>query len=170
LVVTLLGLLSYPLQADSVLMQWQPLQGSTAFTQLKNLQGLPVPLRSSGYIELQDNTLLWHTLVPVENKLLITAQGVSQWQQQDFVAVAGSEFVGQLMLAVLHQDMTFIQQHFTVQPAVASCTILLPQQAPLNQLFSQIELCGEHQLSQLTLQETNGNSTLITLQAEQGKP
>lgn len=157
-----------PLQAaaDNTLLPWQPVQGRFAFTQLKQLQGLPVPLRSSGTIELKDNEMLWHTTAPVDSKLLITASGVSQWQQQQFVAVAGSEFVGQLMLAVLQQDTDFITQQFNVQQSGQHCTLLQPVEAPLNQFFSQIKLCGETQLSSLTLQETNGNTTQITLQPE----
>ena len=90
------------------------------------------------------------------------------WQQQQFVAVAGSEFVGQLMLAVLQQDIDFITQQFGIQQADNHCSLLRPVEAPLNQFFSQIELCGETQLSSLTLQETNGNTTQITLQPEAG--
>jgi hypothetical protein len=154
--------------ANGQMLQWPPLQGKTGFTQLKSLQGLPVPLRSSGTIELQEAELLWHTTAPVEQKLKISAAGVSQWQQQDYVALAGSEFVGQLMLAVLHQDLAFIQQHFSLQGGIAHCTLLQPRQAPLNQLFRQIELCGEQQLQQLTLQEVNGNKTVIALHPEPG--
>lgn len=154
--------------ATEQMLQWPPLQGKTGFTQLKSLQGLPVPLRSSGTIAMQDAELLWHTTAPVEQKLKISAAGVSQWQQQDYVALAGSEFVGQLMLAVLHQDISFIRQHFVLQPGTTNCTVLQPQQAPLNQLFRQIELCGEQQLQQLTLQEVNGNQTVIALHPEPG--
>lgn len=155
-------------QADATTLGWAPLHGSTGFTQLKSLQGLPVPLRSSGTLTLDGNTLLWHTTAPVEQKLLITAAGVSQWQQQDYVALSGSEFVGQLMLAVLHQDEAFIAEHFASAQVSETCTALTPKQAPLNQLFRQIELCGEQQLQQLTLQEVNGNQTFIALQPEPG--
>ena len=170
--IRLLGVLlvaaALPLQAaaDSTLLPWQPVQGCFVFTQLKQLQGLPVPLRSSGTIELTDNEMLWHTTAPVDSKLLITAAGVSQWQQQQFVAVAGSEFVGQLMLAVPQQDIDFITQQFNVQQSEQHCSLLRPVEAPLNQFFNQIKLCGETQLSSLTLQETNGNTTQITLQPE----
>ena len=157
-----------PLQAaaESTLLPWQPVQGRFVFTQLKQLQGLPVPLRSSGTIELTDNEMLWHTTTPVDSKLLITAAGVSQWQQQQFVAVAGSEFVGQLMLAVLQQQHQFINTHFALSDADNDCQVLHPLQAPLSNLFVQIRLCGEATLQQIVLQESNGNSTTIDLQPE----
>ena len=162
IVVSCLSLSSFVQATDNVL-RWKPLQGATGFTQLKTLQGLPVPLRSSGTLQLNNDSLLWHTTLPVEQKLLISAAGVSQWQQQDYVALSGSEFVGQLMLAVLHQDETFIAERFSVVSASDSCVELHPRQAPLNQLFTQIALCGEQQLQQLTLKEVNGNSTVISL-------
>ncbi|HEX5792892.1 MAG TPA: outer membrane lipoprotein carrier protein LolA [Rheinheimera sp.] len=152
------------------LLPWQPLQGRVAFSQVKTIQGLPVPLRSSGYLDLSAQQMLWHTTTPLDSKLLITAAGVSQWQQQEYIAVAGSEFVGQLMLAVLQQDLDFMQQQFQLQRGDNHCTLLQPKQAPLDQLFEQIALCGEQQLSSLTLREKNGNSTQISLQTEAATP
>lgn len=169
IVVSCLSLSSLAQATDNVF-RWAPLQGVTEFTQLKTLQGLPVPLRSSGTLQLDNDSLLWHTTRPVEQKLLISAAGVSQWQQQDYVALSGSEFVGQLMLAVLHQDEAFIAEHFSVVSASDSCVELHPRQAPLNQLFAQIALCGEQQLQQLTLKEVNGNSTVIGLTPILGVP
>ncbi|CAM3692896.1 outer membrane lipoprotein carrier protein LolA [Rheinheimera salexigens] len=156
----------YSSLANAVQMPWQPLQGKVWFKQVKNLQGLPVPLRSSGYLDIAPHQMLWHTTTPVESKLLIKATGISQWQQQEYIAVAGSEFVGQLMLAVLQQDSDFIQQQFQLQIIAGNCMQLQPKQAPLEQLFSQIVLCGKTELNSLTLQEVNGNSTMISLQTE----
>ncbi|MEH8022152.1 outer membrane lipoprotein carrier protein LolA [Rheinheimera metallidurans] len=165
-VMLLCGLFAALAQASANLLPWPPLQGKVMFSQAKMLQGLPVPLRSSGYLDIAPAQMLWHTTTPVESKLLITAMGVSQWQQQEYIAVTGSEFVGQLMLAVLQQNLEFIQQQFNLRQGDAHCTLLEPKQAPLDQLFSYIALCGETKLSQLSLQEKNGNSTVITLQAE----
>ncbi|QBL10691.1 outer membrane lipoprotein carrier protein LolA [Rheinheimera sp. D18] len=165
-VILLCGLFSVLAQASTDLLPWQPLQGKVLFTQIKNLQGLPVPLSSSGYLDLAAQQMLWHTITPVDSKLLITTQGVSQWQQQEYVAITGSEFVGQLMLAVLQQNVEFIQQQFNLALDNAGCTLLQPKQAPLDQLFTQIILCGETELNSVTLQEQNGNSTIITLQVE----
>jgi hypothetical protein len=149
------------------LLRFTPLSGRTEFVQLKQLQGLPLPLRSSGYLQLQADTLLWHTTAPVDSKLLISAAGVSQWQQQQYVALAGSEFVGQLMLAVLQQQHSFIAAHFELSKGDANCTLLQPLQPPLNQLFQHITLCGEQSLDSLTLTELNSNLTRISLQAAQ---
>lgn len=158
----LLGL-QLPVQADdSLKLRFQPLQGQLQFNQTKQLQGLPVALKSSGYIQLEAEQLLWHTTTPVDSKLQVSPAGVSQWQQQQYVAVAGSEFVGQLMLAVLQQQHQFISSHFALSDD-DGCQLLQPLQAPLNTLFVQIRLCGDSTLQQIVLQETNGNSTTIEL-------
>lgn len=164
--VSLTGAAQSAPSEPAVSLPWQPLQGRISFSQLKQLQGLPVPLNSSGYLEITPEQMLWHTTAPVDSKLLISASGVSQWQQQEYVAVAGSEFVGQLMLAVLQQDNAFIAEQFSVAKAEAPCLALTPRQAPLDQLFRQILLCGSAQLSQLKLEELNGNTTSINLQPE----
>ncbi|WP_040552202.1 hypothetical protein [Rheinheimera nanhaiensis] len=162
----LLGLL-LPVQADdSPQLRFQPLQGQLQFNQTKQLQGLPVALKSSGYIQLEAEQLLWHTTTPVDSKLQVSPAGVSQWQQQQYVAVAGSEFVGQLMLAVLQQQHQFISSHFVLSNDDSGCQLLQPLQAPLSKLFVQIRLCGGSTLQQIVLLETNGNSTTIDLQHE----
>ena len=150
----------------SLLQRFAPVEGRIQFSQRKQLQGLPVALQSSGYIELQQNELLWHTKVPVDSQLKITAAGVSQWQNRQYQAVAGSEFVGQLMLAVLQQQQAFIAEYFSLSETSVECVQLQPSQAPLNTLFGRIELCGKQQLQQISLYELNGNQTDIYLQQD----
>lgn len=152
--------------AESLLQRFPPVQGKLDFIQSKQIQGLPVPLVSQGYLLLQQDDLLWHTTSPLESKLLISAAGVSEWQQEQYVAVAGSEFVGQLMLAVLQQQESFITGHFAISAAEADCLLLSPLQAPLTSLFRQITLCGDTSLQQIRLEETNGNTTDIRLRQD----
>jgi hypothetical protein len=164
----LLALLILPVGADdsNPLQRFKPLQGVLQFQQVKQLHGLPVALNSSGYIQLDAEQLLWHTTTPVDSKLLVTPAGVSQWQQQQYIAVAGSEFVGQLMLAVLQQQHDFIAAHFAISSGDNYCLLLKPLQAPLSNLFAQISLCGETSLQQIVLLESNGNSTDIRLRQD----
>jgi hypothetical protein len=169
---------------------WQLPAGKTFFSQEKQIAQLPVPLQSAGYLELINNDLIWHTTTPIDSKLRISSAGVSQWQQQDYIALAGSEFVGQLMLAVLQGQQDFIQLHFSIQPLslpIASlvrsptpdvllqdkhntCVNLIPLQAPLNQLFSQIILCGQQHLEHMFLIETNASTTKIHLTTASATP
>lgn len=148
----------------NALQHFTPMQGQLTFTQTKHIQGLPVPLQSSGYLVLEGEDLLWHTTKPLDSKLLINPAGVSQWQEQQFVAVGGSEFVGQLMLAVLKQQDQFIAEHFAISElSKEQCITLTPTQAPLNTLFLHITLCGQGVLQKIELQEVNENNTVIHL-------
>lgn len=163
---SLLVMLSFNLCAgtpDLPLFNWPAVSGESRFLQLKTIQGLPVPLQSEGTITVESDGLVWHTVKPVEQQLLISSEGVSQWQQQQYTAIAGSQFIGQLMLAVMQRNAAFLQQHFTFQSVPPHCTTLTPIQPPLSQLFASVDLCGQHQLSQITLTELNGNVTQITL-------
>lgn len=164
----LIVLLTWPVLAEpeTALLRFKPVLGKLDFHQSKQLQGLPVALQSSGYLLLQEDNLLWHTTAPVDSQLMISSGGVSQWQEQQFIAVAGSEFVGQLMLAVLQQQHQFIAEHFTINAQQDGCIALQPIQAPLNTLFRQISLCGDHSLQRIQLLEMNGNQTDIRLQQE----
>lgn len=157
------ALLSHSLLACQPLLRWQPVLGKTAFEQVKTIQGLPVPIKSAGYLDISTAEMLWHTTTPVDNMLRITPAGVSQWQQGSYVDLAGSAFVGQLMLAVMRQDQAFIQQYFHLSATTEECTLLQPSQAPLNGIFRDITLCGAEQLNRLTITELNGSNTLITL-------
>lgn len=157
-------------ETGSSLPPWPALEGSMQFVQHKTLQGLPRPLQSSGEIIISDQQLQWITTAPVQQKLLISRAGVNQWQQQEWVAVAGSKFVGQLLLAVLQQDQAFIQQHFSIKASGDNCYQLSPDMAPLTTLFRDIKLCGAAYLSRVQLTEQNGNLTAIQLQPLQETP
>jgi len=164
------ALLSQSLLASQPLLRWQPVLGKTAFEQVKTIQGLPMPIKSAGYLDISSTEMLWHTTTPVDNMLRITPAGVSQWQQGNYVDLAGSAFVGQLMLAVMRQDQSFIQQYFHLTATSEDCTLLQPSQAPLNGIFRDITLCGAELLNQLKITELNGSNTLITLSPSADAP
>lgn len=158
-------LLSLPLAADTSVLPatWQPYAGRIDFNQQKQLQGLAFPVRSSGYLQLDNDTLLWHTQTPIDQQVLISGAGVSQLQQGEMQLIAGTEIIGQLMLAVLQQNQPFLHEYFRLTPPDNNCQLLTPVKAPVDQFFSQIELCGDTQLQQIKLLEKTGNNTLIEL-------
>lgn len=158
-------LTSLPLTADTVVLPaaWQAYSGRVDFSQQKQLQGLTFPVRSSGYLQLDNDTLLWHTQTPVDQQVLISGAGVSQLQQGEMQLIAGTEIIGQLMLAVLQQNQSFLQEYFSFTPPADACQLLTPVKAPVDQFFSQIELCGGTQLQRITLLEKTGNNTIIAL-------
>lgn len=160
------GIVSVPLYADVLpaqLEQWADWSERVEFTQHKQIKGLSRPLLSQGYMQLSKDQLLWHTQKPVDQQVLVEATGVSQWNSGQFKAVAGTEMIGQLMLAVVQKNTSFLLQYFDAKAGEPSCIELTPNQAPVNQFFSQIMLCGQQQLESIQLIETGGNQTLIRL-------
>ncbi|MDX3774792.1 outer membrane lipoprotein carrier protein LolA [Chromatiaceae bacterium AAb-1] len=149
--------------ADILPDNWQPFSGRVEFRQQKQLQGMAFPITSSGYLQLDNDTLLWHTRQPVEQQVLISGAGVSQLQQGQMQLIAGTEIIGQLMLAVLQQNNAFLSTYFQRQPQGDHCQQLTPVKAPVDQFFQHIELCGTAQLEQIRLLEKSGNTTSIEL-------
>lgn len=165
-VFAVLGFRSALLYADVLpeqLKQWADWSERVEFTQHKQIKGLSRPLLSQGYMQLSKDQLLWHTQKPVDQRVLIEATGVSQWSSGEFKAVAGTEMIGQLMLAVVQKDTSFLLQYFDATTGQPDCIELRPKQAPVNQFFSQIMLCGQQQLQSIQLNEISGSQTLISL-------
>lgn len=141
--------------------RWTLAPGHYPFIQQKWIKGLQRPLRSSGYLVLNEQSLDWVTEKPVMQKVHLDANGVTLQHQQ---VQPGSELVGQLMLAVVQHDSQFLAKHFRISPSQVGCLTLEPNSAPLNQFYQQIQLCGETRLQQIELLELNGNRSLIQLQ------
>ena len=161
-----LGFRSAPLYADVLpeqLKKWSDWSERVEFTQHKQIKGLSRPLVSQGYMQLSNDQLLWHTQKPVDQQVLVEAGGVSQWRAGEFKAVAGTEMIGQLMLAVVQKNTSFLLQYFDAKTGQPDCIELIPNQAPVNQFFSQIILCGQQQLQSIQLNEISGSQTLIRL-------
>lgn len=148
--------------ADATLVgRWTLAPGHYPFVQQKWIKGLQRPLRSSGYLALHEQSLEWVTEKPVLQKVHLDAHGVTLQHQQ---VQAGSELIGQLMLAVVKHDTQFLAKHFRMSQPQAGCLTLQPNAAPLNQFYQQIQLCGETKLQQIELIELQGNRSLIQLQ------
>lgn len=147
-----------------LLLKWHQLSGEVGFSQQKTLQGLPFPIHSSGYLQFAPEQLLWHTQTPIDNQILINAQGINEINQDKIQTIAGTELIGRLMLAVLQKDTVFLEDFFQFSPQHESCLTLTPVKAPVNQFFSRIILCGEQQLQTVELTELSGNQTHIQLQ------
>lgn len=168
-VFAVLGIISAPLSASVLpeqLEQWADWSERVEFTQHKQIKGLSRPLVSQGYMQLSKDQLLWHTQKPVDQQVLVKATGVSQWSSGEFKAVAGTEMIGQLMLAVVQKNTSFLLQYFDAKTGQPDCIELTPNQAPVNQFFSQIILCGQQQLQSIQLNEVSGSQTLIHLIAD----
>jgi hypothetical protein len=150
-------------EVQAKLEAWQALNGTFAFEQKKQLAGFSRPLLSHGELIIQSESLHWNTERPVASSLKVDASGVHQLGDDGGERIEGSAFVGQLLLAMLHQNFAFIDKHFT--PALRDeCVELTPREASMREYYQQIALCGDEQLERIEMRESSGSETQITLQ------
>lgn len=149
--------------AEQLLLLWQVQQGQLNFQQQKWIRGLQRPLQSSGFLQLEPQRLLWVTEKPIQQQVVLDKLGVQQQLAGELKLQPGTELIGTLMLAVMQQDIAFLQQHFAFESAAEHCVRLIPRQKPLTAFYQHIELCGAIELQQITLLELSGNRSEIVL-------
>lgn len=149
--------------AAAQLAQWQLPPGRFYFQQQKWIRGLKKPLQSSGYLQLEAKRLLWITEKPVQQQIVLDNSGVQQQLDGALKLQPGSELIGSLMLAVMQQDIVFLQQHFVLQAMPDHCVQLQPLKKPLTAFYRHIALCGADKLQQITLLEISGNRSELQL-------
>lgn len=149
--------------ASAQLLQWQMPQGRFYFQQQKWIRGLKKPLQSSGYLQLETKRLLWITEKPVQQQIVLDNSGVQQQLDGTLKLQPGTELIGSLMLAVMQQDIAFLQQHFVLQHMPEHCVELQPLKKPLTDFYRHITLCGTDKLQHITLLEISGNRSDIQL-------
>lgn len=142
--------------------QQQPLPFAVTFEQQRTITGLPRPLLSSGKLTIAADKVVWHTQEPLDQQLVITAEGI---QNDDQTKLRGSEVIGQLLLAVLQGNAQTIAANFAVQ-LQDTCLVLTPKLSQLQQFVQRIESCGGEQIERIRLIEQQGNQSDITFQPE----
>lgn len=158
-------------QAKNVLALSDVQRNKGQFTQLKYFNVLPKPFKSTGYFELNKDTFIWQTLVPVKSAFLVEdnvaftvdGQGAREEQPQ-------AQYFVELLQSMIKADLDGLAAAFNFhQSSAANCIMLLPVNDDIAQLFSSIELCGEQQVKQVTLFELADNRTQIKLSYSVGK-
>lgn len=139
--------------------QQQPLPLHVNFVQRRSIEGLPRPLVSEGELTITATQVLWHTQQPLQQQLTISAEGITAGG--DGTTMRGSEVVAQLLLAVLQGDAEALAQNFSYQQA-EHCLALQPKAAQLQQFIREITSCGSAGIEQVTIEETQGNRSVIT--------
>lgn len=146
---------------------------SGSFVQEKHLRALAQPLTSSGRFELTtEQGLLWQLLSPLQRDYRIDEHGIAQrtpqgWQKQPGRDAAA--YQSKLFLALLRGDRQRLEEDFQVShqgDANAWQIELVPRSALLQQIFSRITVQGGAQVERIELFETQGDRTLLRLQAE----
>lgn len=136
-------------------------QGS--FTQRRQVQGLPIPLQSSGVFSYSEASgLHWETQKPVQNLLQVDQAGLRQ--QGNYVA--GSDIMAQSLLGLFSGDMRELTRYFEVSVTgdidawQASLRPLNPQ---VEAIIRSLELRATADVRHLSIKDGNGDSTDIEM-------
>lgn len=140
-----------------------PQQGQ--FEQHKHIKVLAQPFVSQGlYSYNRQSGIVWRTQQPIENTLIINAQGVFETQQDGSkTLLTANTRMSELLLVLFSGDEQLLQMHFDLKKTV-NHYLLQPIDAKLRKLFAKITITFDNNLiSQISLYEPNGNYTDIFL-------
>ena len=146
------------------------------FTKVRKLKILSRPFTTSGKILfLPEKGLVWQTLKPIEDTLLIGLKGVSQIKKDNPKPVKIKNPVvksaSTVFITVLSLDLDRIKTIFTIQEGLATkdnkSYTLIPKDETLKKVIKHIELSGKVRVEKIHIQELSGDSTSVTLENEQ---
>lgn len=159
----LIGLMPFTLHAaaENVLSYGSAVEeASGRFVQLRTLSGFPVPLESSGTYEYSSKSgVLWHTLMPLESRLLISSTTTDQ----------SNQVLSDILLAVFKGDSEELLRYFeaSVEEFENSWQIKLkPTGEGLRAAIVEIELSGSVFIETIHIKEQGGSSSRIQLLTE----
>jgi len=145
------------------------------FTKVRKLKILSRPFMTSGKILFQeDKGLVWQTLKPIDDTLLIGFSGVSQLKKDSSVPakidnpIVKSASV--VFITILSLDLEKIKKIFEITKNVESKDVkrytLIPKDATLKKVIKHIELSGKQRVETIYIEELSGDSTTVTLNNE----
>ena len=146
----------------------QPQAVAGDFTQERYMASLGKPLRTEGEFVLQPKrALLWQMQKPFAQQLRVRADGVWQWTGKAWQRQSGGggqQRQMQLFLDLLGGNAQGLQQHFEVRltgTEQAWQLALTPKTALMQQIFTRIDIAGDNVVRQITLQEKQGDKTVM---------
>lgn len=140
------------------------------FIQQRFLRSLPKPITSSGQFVLRKNHgLLWQMQKPFASDMRVKKEGIMQWNGSQWVAneKMGQSQQIQLFLGLLSGDVNSLQSQFDLNLSGSAENWQLqlePKSLLMKQIFTQIEIRGDHTVKSIELREKQGDRTLIQLQ------
>lgn len=135
------------------------------FVQEKHLTVLTQPFVTKGSYHYQKNLgLIWHTQQPVDSKIKITTEGVSELQADGhFKSLTTNSQFSELLLALFSGEQQSLQQQFTIEQQDNTLT-LTPKSAQIVGVILKIKLLVDNNaIQQIVLLEPEGNYTNIFL-------
>ena len=145
----------------------QPHNVQGEFVQQRFLKALEKPINTQGkFVLLTNKGLLWQMEKPFVNQMRVQANGITQWNGQQWVANANLSQSDQirLFLGLLSGDLAALKAQFDVNLSGTAQhwqLKLIPNSLLMKQIFTQIELQGDNNVKQIQLDETQGDKTLI---------
>ena len=171
----LFSLTAFAITPDEIAANMQKNQViSGKFTQNRHLRGMDKPMQTQGQFALaQNHGLLWQVETPLTLKLRLTQNGVEQWNNQKNQWIkskqAGQSAQFELFTALLGGNISVLNQHFTPKAdgSPQNWTLTLdPKSAMMKQIFTQISVQGGNTVSQVILQEKQGDKVEIQFIAD----
>ena len=171
----LFSLTAFAITPDEIAANMQKSQViSGKFTQNRHLRGMDKPMQTQGQFALaQNHGLLWQVETPLTLKLRLTQNGVEQWnnQQNQWIKSkqAGQSAQFELFTALLGGNISVLNQHFTPKSdgSPQNWTLTLePKSAMMKQIFTQISVQVGNTVSQVILQEKQGDKVEIQFTAD----
>lgn len=152
--------------------------GYIDFVQTKKVAALSRPLISTGTIWLSsDSELVWQTLVPLKSTLLITTDGLKQYNKNDILQTEINAPVAldlaTIFLNILQGDFASLQESFSVSLECEGEQWQLqlePNNTQLNNIISSIEISGNEFLRSIDFQEQRGDVTELQLSEPRLEP
>ena len=146
---------------------------SGQFIQKKYFKILKKPFISQGEFNVNDQQFTWRTLTPIKSAVIFkdntlyleNAKGELSKQNK-------AQDIGYLMQQLLSGQFKQLSQHFSITATTYTgepkpCLLLLATNNSFAQVFKQIRLCGEGNISTISLYDPQANATDIALSYEQ---
>ncbi len=151
------------------------------FTQLREIKGMPQPLKSSGELLIaQDKGLWWHQGKPFPLTLVLDDKRMVQvmgGQAPQIITAESNPQMFQfnhLLRALFQADRQVLEQNFRLDFHAVDQQkwqlILTPTTTPLDKLFNSITLQGGQYLDHIQLSDRQGDNTDISLSNQRLTP
>lgn len=133
------------------------------FEQRKKIKILKNSLVSKGVFNANSSGFVWQQVSPVASIIRMDDSGVySEDHLGTTSKMNNADMYIPLLQALLLQDPKLLSNYLSVNNVDSDC-MGLTAKAPLDQVFSEVRLCGQGTISKLVLRETAGHVTEINL-------
>lgn len=154
---------------SQVLQKPQHIQGE--FMQTRQLQNSAMTMKTNGkFVLIPKRGLLWHTQKPFDNRLRVRAEGMMQWNGQNWLAhtrKTGQTQQIQLFLDLLGGNAQGLEKQFDLSltgQANQWRLQLNPKSMIMKKIFQSIEIKGNSVVTQIVLHEKQGDRTTMDFQ------